>query len=151
MYNDHGSLVRDAEECNLNSINFAESSSFASYGGGEEVVIEEKGAKAAELVVEEEEEERKLKPSSSSSSAKSELLWIAEYERRGLDAAKSLLASELGGAQSHLMRAFRMFVDVTDLYGQLYVLMDVGARTQRVFRCQMGGWEGNSFIDFPSL
>ncbi|KAK8855281.1 BcDTC1 diterpene cyclase [Apiospora arundinis] len=101
MYNDHGSLVRDAEECNLNSINFAESSSFASYGGGEEVVIEEKGAKAAELVVEEEEEGRKLKPSSSSSSsAKSELLWIAEYERRGLDTAMSLLASELGRARA---------------------------------------------------
>jgi len=98
MYNDYGSLLRDAEERSLNSVGFPE--------------FWDRAGKAA----------------LTSDDAKSELLWIAEYERRGLDIAMTLLEEELGPGD--LMSAMRMFVDVTDLYGQIYMLKDVGTRTR---------------------
>ncbi|KAI2628670.1 hypothetical protein GGR54DRAFT_357025 [Hypoxylon sp. NC1633] len=100
MYNDFGSLARDAEEGSLNSVNFPE---FWLGGASTET-----------------------KPTGDT--AKRELLWIAEYERRGLDTAMKLLEEELGSGE--LMGALRVFVDVTDLYGQIYVLRDVGTRTK---------------------
>ncbi|ETS76585.1 hypothetical protein PFICI_11972 [Pestalotiopsis fici W106-1] len=63
-----------------------------------------------------------------SETAKSELLLIAGYERHGLGVALNELEKELGSG--NLMTSLRMFVDVTDLYGQIYVLKDVGTRTQ---------------------
>ncbi|KAM0195926.1 hypothetical protein ACHAPC_000416 [Botrytis cinerea] len=98
MYNDYGSLARDAEERSLNSVGFPE--------------FWDRGGKVAFV----------------SDDVKSELLWVAEYERRGLDTAMTLLERELGPGD--LINALRMFVDVTDLYGQIYVLKDVGTRTQ---------------------
>ncbi|KAF7905074.1 uncharacterized protein EAF01_005595 [Botrytis porri] len=98
MYNDYGSLSRDAEERSLNSVGFPEFWDCAE------------------------------KTEFASNDVKSELLWIAEYERRGLDMAMTLLEKELG--HGDLMDALRLFVDVTDLYGQIYVLKDVGTRTQ---------------------
>lgn len=52
-----------------------------------------------------------MRPSSplSLDGSEAELLWIAEYERRGLDAAAKLLGEELG--QGSLISAFRVFVD----------------------------------------
>ena len=62
------------------------------------------------------------------SDAKTELLWIAEYERRGLNMAMGLLEDEL--AQGKMVGALRLFIDVTDLYGQVYLLKDIGTRTR---------------------
>ncbi|KAI1373133.1 Ent-kaurene synthase [Hypoxylon crocopeplum] len=93
MYNDYGSLARDRDETNLNSVNFPE---FAT-----------EGAEAA----------------------KAELMSIAEYERRGLDVALGELEGELlesGGTR--WMDAVRLFVNVTDLYGQIYVVKDIATR-----------------------
>ncbi|KAK6073243.1 hypothetical protein SCUP234_08841 [Seiridium cupressi] len=101
MYKDYGSLERDEEEHALNSVNFPE---FFYHGGKQASPITS---------------------STSSGDAKSELLWIAEYERRGLDVAMNLLEKELGPGE--LMSALRMFVDVTDLYGQIHVLKDITA------------------------
>ncbi|KAK9786221.1 putative ent-kaurene synthase protein [Seiridium cardinale] len=101
MYNDYGSLERDVEEHALNSVNFPE-------------FFYQAGKQASPTT-----------SSTSNGDAKSELLWIAEYERRGLDAAMNLLEKELGSGE--LMSALRMFVDVTDLYGQIYVLKDITA------------------------
>lgn len=50
------------------------------------------------------------------------LMWIAEYERRGLDSALKEL-EELGDIKS--VGALKFFVNVTDLFGQLYVLQDL--------------------------
>ncbi|OTB18376.1 hypothetical protein K445DRAFT_309112 [Daldinia sp. EC12] len=101
MYNDLGSVKRDAEEASLNSVNFPE---FFSRAG------------------------KAVDPSIQRGYAKAELLWIADYERRGLDVAMGLLEEELGC--SELAGALRLFINVTDLYGQIYVLEDVGIRTR---------------------
>ncbi|CAJ2513955.1 Uu.00g020740.m01.CDS01 [Anthostomella pinea] len=108
MYNDYGSLARDAEERNLNSVNFPEFHSVPALTRGKEVI----DAQSAET------------------KAKSELLWIAEYERRGLETALELFGQELGTRGQHLFDALKLFVNVTDLYGQVYVLRDVGTRTK---------------------
>lgn len=55
-----------------------------------------------------------------------EVMWIAEYERRGLETALRELEVRLsgygdGGAS---MDAVRFFVNVTDLYGQIYIIKD---------------------------
>ncbi|KAI0883796.1 uncharacterized protein GGS22DRAFT_180426 [Annulohypoxylon maeteangense] len=100
MYNDLGSVRRDAEEASLNSVNFPE---FFFHAG------------------------KTMNTPRKHDTAKAELLWIAEYERRGLDMAMKLLEEELGG--SELVEALRLFINVTDLYGQIYVLEDVGTRT----------------------
>ncbi|KAI0814422.1 hypothetical protein GGR55DRAFT_675709 [Xylaria sp. FL0064] len=103
MYNDLGSMERDADECNLNSTNFPE---FFSHLGN-------LPAKSTSIV---------------SSAAKAQFLWIAEYERRGLITAMELLERELGNDQT--MRSLWFFVDLTELYGQIYVMKDVGTRIQ---------------------
>ncbi|KAI1113357.1 hypothetical protein F5Y14DRAFT_418062 [Nemania sp. NC0429] len=104
MYNDLGSVARDADECNLNSTRFPEFSPRRDTTAAG-------GAVAA-----------------AQSDAKAELLWIAEYERRGLVAAMEALGNELGPGRT--IQSLRFFVDLTDLYGQIYVLEDVGTRIQ---------------------
>ncbi|KAI0409334.1 hypothetical protein F4802DRAFT_615787 [Xylaria palmicola] len=106
MYNDLGSMTRDADERNLNSTNFPEFAQPRPVRGGSSVSdIDDARAKA-----------------------KGELLWIAKYEEKGLATALDLLEGELGDGV--LMGHLRFFVDVTELYGQIYVLEDVGTRTQ---------------------
>lgn len=102
MYNDLDSAARDADEGAVNSLNFPEFFFRVST-----------------------DEQTMTKPRAS---AKEDLLWIAEYERQGLDVAIKMLEMELGSVD--LLRVLRIFVDVTDLYGQLYVLKDVGIRTR---------------------
>ena len=102
MYNDLGSVKRDVREGNLNSINFPEFSF--------------RGKKRLAVDMEE----------TGSEHAYSELMWIAEYERRGLVIALGMLGEELGRDQ--LWKAIKLFVDLTDLYGQLYVARDIGDR-----------------------
>lgn len=95
QYNDYGSLQRDRDDRNLNSVNFPE---FVS-GGGDD----------------------------SDRSLKDELFAIAEYERMGLGMAMGRL-KELTGVRregERLMKAVELFVDVTDVYGQIYVLRDI--------------------------
>lgn len=104
MYNDLGSIARDADECNLNSTCFPEFFS------------RQDTAAAGEPVA------------AAHDDAKAELLWIAEYERRGLTAAMESLEKALGPGRT--IRSLRFFVDLTDLYGQIYVLEDVGTRVQ---------------------
>ncbi|KAI0805717.1 hypothetical protein GGR55DRAFT_690426 [Xylaria sp. FL0064] len=103
MYNDYGSLQRDANEKNLNSTNFPEFSSLDSNGTGDDDL----------------------------SRAKSELLWIAEYERRGVETSLNVLGKELADDnQQHMIDGLRFFINVTDLFGQIYVLKDVGLRNE---------------------
>lgn len=103
MYNDMGSVARDADERSLNSVDFPEFSF-------------EADNRAAGVTTE------------TLSRRKKELLWIAEYERRGLEMAMAALGEE--AECDALVRALRLFIDVTDLYGQVYILKDIGTRTQ---------------------
>ncbi|TRX93456.1 hypothetical protein FHL15_005731 [Xylaria flabelliformis] len=103
MYNDYGSLQRDVKEKNLNSINFPEFVPHFSDGTGHDNL----------------------------SYAKSELLWVAEYERRGVETSLNILANELAdGNQRHIVDELRFFINITDLFGQVYVLKDVGLRNE---------------------
>ncbi|KAK5628871.1 hypothetical protein RRF57_004586 [Xylaria bambusicola] len=100
MYNDYGSIQRDAEEKNLNSVDFED---FAS-----------------------------------SADKKQTLFELAEYERVCLQnalgrleqEAERTVSEELGKEQRERrkMAILRMFCDVTDLYGQLYVVKDMASR-----------------------
>ena len=101
MYNDLGSTARDADERNLNSTNFPEFSAHHS--------LHSNGV-------------------DSRAKAKEDLLWLARYEEKGLAMALDLLEEEL--RDDNLMSHLRFFVNVTELYGQIYVLKDVGTRTQ---------------------
>ncbi|KAK8015189.1 hypothetical protein PG990_008485 [Apiospora arundinis] len=102
MYNDYGSTGRDAAEGNLNSINFPE---YDSTPGGTE------GKKRA-------------------------LFDMADYERGCLRRALQSLGAvsrdtgdaSLDQMQNRQMEIWQMFCDVTDLYGQIYVVRDIGSR-----------------------
>jgi len=96
QYNDFGSVSRDRDERNLNSINFPE---FETGTGEDSGVVEER--------------------------KKKELLQIAEYERRCLDTALGELEQCLAPG---LLRKIKLIVNVTDLYGQIYVARDIGVR-----------------------
>ena len=126
MYNDYGSVARDAGEGNLNSVNFPEfyvsgrggsqglggkENGGGSFGSGGSVGGGDIGnaGNAGEG-----EEEKKVKE---------ELMWIAEYERRGLERAMGEMEALVGAGE---MDKVRLFVDVTDLYGHIYVVRDIG-------------------------
>lgn len=101
-------MYNDADEHALNSLNFPDfssSSSFFPSGPG-----------------------RKARHGGGGRSPTDELLRIADHERRGLETALELLEEEVG--DPGLIGALRLFVRVTDLYGQIYVLQDVGKRTR---------------------
>lgn len=99
MYNDFGSVPRDRQEQNLNSVNPIE------FG----IDTPDK-------------------------SVKDELFYLAEYERECMSQAMMRLDTfALGGeSKKRTLRVFKMFCDVTDLYGQIYyVAKDIGVRTQQ--------------------
>ncbi|KAI1330887.1 hypothetical protein F5Y16DRAFT_318954 [Xylariaceae sp. FL0255] len=107
MYNDHGSAVRDHDEANVNSVDFPE------FGG------------------------RALDSGSSAFTQKKEALFeVAQYERHCLEEAFRWLErpraeGRLADAQarkSRQMEVWRLFYNVTDLFGQIYVLRDIGSR-----------------------
>ncbi|KAL1862682.1 hypothetical protein Daus18300_008480 [Diaporthe australafricana] len=59
------------------------------------------------------------------SRVKDELMWIANYQRRGMNMALESL-SQLSDADDNILEGLGLFMDVTDLYGQIYVLRDIG-------------------------
>lgn len=103
QYNDYGSIVRDRAEKNLNSVNFPEFCEEKATGAGPKTV--------AQL-------EQKLKDG---------LMWVAEYERECCMTALDRLENETG-LDARTKRILKMFVDVTDLYGQIYVARDIASR-----------------------
>ncbi|KAI0009517.1 aphidicolan-16beta-ol synthase [Xylariaceae sp. FL0662B] len=108
MYNDLGSWTRDRDEGNLSSIHFPE------FGG--EAVDE--------------------------STKKAVLFGLAQFERACWNDVLRKLeenmvddpdaeAARLGGRR---MRLIQMFFDVTDIYGQIYVLRDISSPIEREMR-----------------
>ncbi|ODM14970.1 hypothetical protein SI65_09722 [Aspergillus cristatus] len=104
QYNDYGSIVRDRAEKNLNSVNFPEFCEDAEKAGA--------GPKTVAQV------EQKLKDN---------LMWVAEYERECCMTALDRLENETG-LDTRTKRILRMFVDVVDSYGQIYVARDIASR-----------------------
>ena len=103
QYNDYGSIRRDRAERNLNSINFPE------------FEAEVRG----EMTADSSEVESRLKE---------DLFWVAEYERELLGTIIGRLTEQLGQAK---MEILQVFIQVTDLYGQIYVARDIASRMKR--------------------
>ncbi|KAI0874258.1 hypothetical protein GGS24DRAFT_516816 [Hypoxylon argillaceum] len=109
MYNDYGSLQRGIREWNLNSINFPEFAPLFLPRDGTAHVADDNG----------------------SSRAKAELLCLAGYERRGVEMALDVPWKELkDGKGRYVVGGLRFFINITDLFGQIYVLKDVGLRNR---------------------
>ncbi|KAI0882025.1 Copalyl diphosphate synthase [Annulohypoxylon maeteangense] len=109
MYNDYGSVLRDEAEGNLNSVNFPDF------------------------------EAKNIRPEQKIQQKKDALFKIAEYERSCLETAFKRLQEENKNATdgrgpdaqlyyNRRMVIWGMFCDVTDLYGQLYVVRDLASR-----------------------
>ncbi|RYP63645.1 hypothetical protein DL769_006900 [Monosporascus sp. CRB-8-3] len=96
MYNDYGSVRRDAAEWNLNSVNFPEFAALARKSIG----IEDR---------------------------KKALFKLAEFERGCLERSLECLEEETRQGEKRKLRIFRMFCDVTDLYGHIYVVKDIAS------------------------
>lgn len=98
MYNDYGSLRRDCDEKNLNSINFPD------FHGAVEATDE--------------------------AALKARLFALAEYERGNVERAFAKLQelAQESKVQRRMMDKIRVFINVTDLYGQIYVARDIASR-----------------------
>ena len=100
QYNDLGSLARDHDEKNLNSVNFPEFE-------GDSAEVETMGTKELNDL------------------RKRDLFAVAEYERRCLGRVLSELEESLDAS---VMEKLKLFVQVTDFYGQIYIARDIGIR-----------------------
>lgn len=110
LYNDYASIARDRAENNLNTVNFPE---FRTKGNGSAYCEEST-----------EEKEQRLKM---------EVLGLAEYERELVTVGKKSLVAELRKGTSEEQRAaeaVRLFVGVTELYAEMYVLKDLTNRVK---------------------
>jgi hypothetical protein len=121
QYNDYGSVARDREEKNLNSLDFEEFRSFNQSGGpvdDSNAVAKTSGASnghSALVLADETKDE-----------AKGELMAIAEFERLSMELAFGKLGSVV--EDTKVMRKLKVFVDVTDTFGQMYVQKDFSSR-----------------------
>lgn len=98
MYNDFGSLARDRAESNLNSVNFPE---FGANGRD-----------------------------TSDQELRDQLWRLAQYERECLGRAFAKLEQLAVGCKRKIrvLEVFKMFANVTDFYGQIYVVRDIASR-----------------------
>ncbi|KAI0426757.1 hypothetical protein F5Y09DRAFT_50633 [Xylaria sp. FL1042] len=112
-YNDWGSRVRDAAEYNVNSLNFeeirAESETRNGITGNRAFLNRQDGTRSVACHAEPEKR----------------LLFIAEFERRcmlnSLRELKEIVSEDV-------YVAVKLFCDVTDIYGQIYVVKDMTPR-----------------------
>ncbi|KAK7966227.1 uncharacterized protein PG986_000504 [Apiospora aurea] len=143
MYNDFASLKRDTEEANLNSLNFPEfhhslrSSHGGQQGDGGNVGI------SNGIVTQENDSPTTTTTNSAThhgvipgdvpvlvQKMKDDLMWVAEYERRSLDMAVRQMDEELSQKAPLSVEALKVFIDVTDLYGLVYLVKDLTNRVK---------------------
>jgi hypothetical protein len=97
QYNDYGSVARDRDEKNLNSVNFPDF--FTATGPA------------------------------SDDDLKAELYRIAMFEKKKLDMSIATLEELCAkNMRSRIAEAIKMFVNVTDTYGQIYMIRDIASR-----------------------
>ncbi|KAI4157566.1 MAG: hypothetical protein LQ342_008188 [Letrouitia transgressa] len=147
QYNDYGSAKRDAEECNLNSLDFPEFQSFTNYAEGFSETNNSSLANGSDLANDSdasstrltdinrdlEATQQKTELSSSESkvkgcmrtSAKDNLMAIADFERSCMQLAMENLVQISPPTTFHKLQ---VFIDVTDMFGQIYVQKDIASR-----------------------
>jgi len=107
QYNDYGSIARDRAERNLNSVTFL---------GFDEGISEECGEESEDKDRAAEARERRMK---------AELFEIAEHERQCLQLAMRESETCLPEQTKGMLK---VFVNVTDLCGQIYAARDIASR-----------------------
>ncbi|KAK8038504.1 Copalyl diphosphate synthase [Apiospora rasikravindrae] len=125
QYNDYGSVVRDRDDGNLNSLDFPEFS-----GSGSDVqslqpnpVATNGGGMAAAAVSRDNDAKKKA-----------DLLSIADYERECVDHVMGKLCEEMrrGGRKGDgKIKALNVYVDTGELYRQIYVVRDISNQKMR--------------------
>lgn len=108
QYNDYGSIARDREEHNLNSVDFPEFHHSLTAQTEDTTATNELSGGPGEAEV----------------ARKTNLLWLAEYERECLNTAFSRLEKALVKRPT-IVDSLKLFIDVTDLYGQIYIKRDI--------------------------
>ncbi|GAW15641.1 hypothetical protein ANO14919_050600 [Xylariales sp. No.14919] len=110
QYNDYGSARRDQAEGNLNSLNFPE---FAQS-------------------VDRSQQDLAASPTKNEATMKADLLFIAEYERGCVRNVSAILCEELQRSRGGdwKFKALKVFIEIVDLYGQMYVARDMSNRLQ---------------------
>lgn len=118
MYNDYGSVARDCIERNLNSINFPE------FNRGTNVDIHSDQSKKEALFTLAEYERCCLNKALDSLGGASQIIDEPRAEYTNPNNAVINSSMEL---RTRKMAIFRMFCNVTDLYGQIYVVRDIAS------------------------
>ena len=137
QYNDYGSAKRDAEECNLNSLDFSEFQSSTSHADQSENGTDNAhSAKAVDIngtleaIQENQEPDSRSETKAQNStraSAKTDLMAIAEFERSCMRLALKNLAQI---STPSIIAQLQVFIDVTDMFGQIYVQRDIASRVK---------------------
>lgn len=124
QYNDYGSAVRDSDEGNLNSLDFAEfHQSPREDSMRKDMAVangESAGVNGNRITT-----HLRNYPTDA---MKIELMEIAEFERACMQLALQNLRPTIGSPAT--MKALQVFIDVTDLFGQIYVQKDIASRIQ---------------------
>ncbi|KAI4213987.1 MAG: hypothetical protein LQ351_003391 [Letrouitia transgressa] len=147
QYNDYGSAKRDAEENNLNSLDFPEFQSYTNHaerscevsgsglanGSGLMNGFDAPSARLTDRTGALEAVHNKRRSSESrvkdsiQTSAKDDLMAIAEFERSCMQLAMKTLIQISPAATTHKLQ---VFIDVTDMFGQIYVQKDIASRVK---------------------
>lgn len=124
QYNDFGSAARDTEEGNLNSLDFPEFSRGWREDVGERITAAVNGEARADgdAVL----ERGSYHPTDT---AKDKLMAIAEFERACMQLALQKLRQVVPSPNT--MKAIEVYIDVTDLFGQIYVQRDLSSRQKK--------------------
>lgn len=110
QYNDYGSVARDRDERNLNSLDFPD------------------------FLVEPDDGVKLPHPQPRGENAKkTDLLAIADYERESVDSVMGKLCGELrrGRKGDGRIQALKAYVDTVELYRQIYAVRDISNQKTR--------------------
>lgn len=123
MYNDDGLVTHDSEERNLNSVDFPECEMAKGFSPSSPMSCSDC-----------------FSPTRHVTGRKEALFKLAQYERQCLNEALSRLEEEtkvlflpglssvVRNVETRKMAICRMFCDVTDLYGEIYVVKNIACR-----------------------
>ncbi|KAL9640532.1 MAG: hypothetical protein Q9204_000679 [Flavoplaca sp. TL-2023a] len=139
QYNDYGSVERDAEECNLNSLDFPEFQSVPGptdgscnangFGpgthGSNPPTVRPTDVYSITTAERNKHESSGSKPEKRAS--KDDLMAIADFERSCMQLALEKLTNV---SPSSTIQKLQVFIDVTDAFGQIYVQKDIASRLQ---------------------
>jgi hypothetical protein len=138
MYNDYGSLARDREEGNLSCADFLLEDS----DSADKTEMGLKRAQASDRQEGRDVSTKRQKIGAENGTGKvtiendisledtlikEKLMSLAQFERQCMELALTRL--ENTGLKGNKLEALLLFIDVTDMFGQIYVVKDIGTRT----------------------